>query len=193
MQAEKQQIEKKRMDAWTFHEFRCGFFGLDPFRQRPEDVPSWVDLETGQWFSYDLTEVQTPANYSHIAIRPKEPESAKPEDYNLPDLDLPEGWEFSLDNKGRLYYYHKKIRIPQWEQPIKILPLSEGAKKETLPEAMQVLDVGYDDLNNGQDSSTTDTCDSSEEELVRKINRIKKLQQLGVPHSTIGKRVCNLL
>lgn len=40
-------------------------------------------------------------------------------------MDLPPHWEFAIDTKGRVYYYHEKIRISQWEIPIFIEPLIE--------------------------------------------------------------------
>lgn len=197
MQVEEQKKNQQRMDAWQHHEFRCNFFGLDPFRVRPEDVPSWVDLENRQWFTYDLTEVPTPPNYMHVTMKAPEPERANIQDYDIPPMDLPEGWEHAMDAKGRLYYYHRKIRIPQWELPIKLLPLSQeksssggggdcnGQHNGYRGGGITDDDDYYGDRND--DSSTTDTCDSSEEEMVKRINRIKKLHKIGVAHSTIGE------
>lgn len=195
MQVEEQRRNQQRMDTWQHHEFRCNFFGLDPFRVRPEDVPSWVDLENRQWFTYDLTEVPTPPNYMHVTMKAPDTEQANILDYDIPKMDLPEGWEYAMDARGRLYYYHKKIRIPQWEVPIKLLPLlvSRGDGDMDCADGK-----GRNGLLNGHggntreedrndDSSTTDTCDSDEEEMVKRINRIKKLHKIGVAHSTIGE------
>lgn len=54
------------------------------------------------------------------------PLSTNPEDYELPPsaLDLPLLWKFAIDECGRIYYYHEKIRLPQWNPPIKIQPLA---------------------------------------------------------------------
>lgn len=210
MQVEEQRRNQQRMDAWQHHEFRCNFFGLDPFRVRPEDVPSWVDLENRQWFTYDLTEVPTPPNYMHVTMKAPEAERASIADYEIPHMDLPEGWEYAMDAKGRLYFFHRKIRIPQWEVPIKLLPLTSGAEKGGAGGDGKGRMSGRNGLQNGNygqvgmavghneedeeeeedrndDSSTTDTCDSSEDEMVKRINRIKKLHKIGVPHSTIGE------
>lgn len=207
MQVEEQRRNEQRMDAWQHHEFRCNFFGLDPFRVRPEDVPSWVDLENRQWFTYDLTEVPTPPNYMHVTMKPTQPERYLPSDYDVPKLDLPEGWEYALDPRGRLFYFHKKIRIPQWEVPIKLLPLTSDGKGGVnrgkghsamgvngLQNGLEAMsrndDEGeeeYEEGDRNDDSSTTDTCDSDEEEMVKRINRIKKLHKIGVAHSTIGE------
>lgn len=44
---------------------------------------------------------------------------------------MPPMWKFAMDPRGRLYYYHIKIRIPQWEPPIKILPLTRDPSTES--------------------------------------------------------------
>jgi len=59
--------------------------------------------------------------------------STNPVDYNLPQLDLPPFWKYAIDPKGRIYYYHVKIRIPQWDPPIKIPPLIEEKIVEPEP------------------------------------------------------------
>lgn len=46
-------------------------------------------------------------------------------EYNPPPIDLPDLWKFAINEKGQIYYYHTKILIPQWEPPIKLLPLME--------------------------------------------------------------------
>uniref|UniRef100_A0A1B0CJ95 [histone H3]-lysine(36) N-trimethyltransferase n=2 Tax=Lutzomyia longipalpis TaxID=7200 RepID=A0A1B0CJ95_LUTLO len=181
MQAAEQMAVRRRMDEWSHHEFRCTYFGLDPFGTAAEDIPSWVDPETGQWYAYDLTEVETPKSYAHIPA-PARPASINIEDYELPPLDLPDGWEYALDQKGQIYYYHRKIRLSQWEPPIKILPLGEqqdALSVDNVAELPDVVDYG--------DSSTTDTYDSEEEALEKKISKIKELQKMGIGPSVIAK------
>lgn len=39
--------------------------------------------------------------------------------------DLPDQWRYAVNEKGQVYYYHTKILIPQWEKPVKFLPLME--------------------------------------------------------------------
>lgn len=39
--------------------------------------------------------------------------------------DLPDQWRYAINEKGQVYYYHTKILIPQWEKPVKFLPLME--------------------------------------------------------------------
>uniref|UniRef100_A0A1B0DK39 [histone H3]-lysine(36) N-trimethyltransferase n=1 Tax=Phlebotomus papatasi TaxID=29031 RepID=A0A1B0DK39_PHLPP len=151
MQAAEQMAVRRRMDEWAHHEFRCTYFALDPYATPSEDIPSWVDPETGQWYAYDLTEVETPKSYAHIPA-PARPTAINIEDYDLPQLDLPEGWEYALDPKGQIYYYHRKIRICQWETPIRILPLGEQQEAARLTNMTELPDA-----TDGGDSSTTDT------------------------------------
>lgn len=57
----------------------------------------------------------------------------------MPNIDLPPFWKFAITTKGKIYYYHTKIRIPQWEPPIFLPSLAltddklndhvEGSKK----------------------------------------------------------------
>lgn len=53
------------------------------------------------------------------------PLPTNPEDYEIPAeaKDLPPLWKYAIDERGCIYYYHTKIRIPQWKPPIKIQPL----------------------------------------------------------------------
>lgn len=48
---------------------------------------------------------------------------SKIEEFNLPPMNLPPDWTFGISN-GLIFYYHVKIRIPQWEPPIFFAPLS---------------------------------------------------------------------
>lgn len=58
-------------------------------------------------------------------IKPPEPVlSTNPEDYELPPIELPPFWKSAISTKGKIYYYHTKIRIPQWEPPIFLEPLA---------------------------------------------------------------------
>lgn len=115
-------------------------------------------------------------------------------------MDLPEYWKYAIDDQGRLYFYHTKIRIPQWEPPIKLLPLfAENQELEateesivTKPtedeqaelEAIQAIriDCGAtgDDIEKFSSESETD---SSEDELSDMLNSLTKTlseQQLRV-------------
>lgn len=112
---------------------------------------------------------------------------SNPAEYDLPPMDLPDQWKFAIDKKGRLYYYHVKIRIPQWEPPIKILPLREeqsrhiddiktddnetDGKDESLlhTNACNELDSEKDE---GSDLESSDTVDSSEDELMQQHQQL---------------------
>lgn len=53
--------------------------------------------------------------------------SSNVKDFTLPLTNLPTDWTFGIKN-GLIYYYHKKIRISQWEPPIILTPLSVDEK-----------------------------------------------------------------
>lgn len=103
-------------------------------------------------------------------------------------MELPPQWKFAIDSKGRLYYYHVKIRIPQWDPPIKILPLREEQAPidDVKTEACDDNDVdGKDEsiinqsicneLDSDKDDyseESSDAVDSSEDELMQKRQQL---------------------
>lgn len=95
------------------------------------------------------------------------PLSTNPTDYDLPQMDLPPLWNFAIDERGHIYYYHIKIRIPQWNPPIKIQPLNKT--KESMEDSVSE--------HSDDDSSTTDTKDSEEEDLEEKLAILKKCKE----------------
>lgn len=116
-------------------------------------------------------------------------------------MDLPPQWKFAIDVKGRLYYYHVKIRIPQWVPPIKILPLRDeltttDSNKTELSEDNEI-DGKDDPLNlsntsNEMDSEkeddsdvSSDAIDSSEDELLQKREQL--LNSFQANQSDLGK------
>lgn len=140
--------EEKRMTM--LHENNCAIFALNPSQTSPINVPVRVNRVNGEYNTIDGRVVQPPPNYYQFKYEPLAL-STNPDDYHLPPMDLPEHWRFALDVFGRIYYYHEKIRQPQWDAPIKILPLKVKSESE-----MDSPD---------SDESTTDTEDSEEEEL----------------------------
>lgn len=94
------------------------------------------------------------------------PLSTNPADYELPPMDLPPLWKFAIDERGYIYYYHVKIRIPQWNPPIKIQPLNKS--KDSIEDS---------ESEHSDDSSTTDTKDSEEEDLEEKLEVLKKCKE----------------
>lgn len=115
-------------------------------------------------------------------------------------MDLPEYWKYAIDDQGRLYFYHTKIRIPQWEPPIKLLPLfAENKEIESMEESIVSkpneddqaeleaihairIDCGASNDDIEKFSSDSET-DSSEDELSDMLNSLTKTlteQQLRV-------------
>lgn len=82
----------------------------------------------------------------------------------MPPIDLPAHWRFALDEYGRIYYYHEKIRASQWEAPVKFEPLKVHANSE----------IDSPD----SDESTTETEDSEEEELRELLEMMKRKMNL---------------
>ncbi|XP_017465977.1 PREDICTED: probable histone-lysine N-methyltransferase CG1716 isoform X1 [Rhagoletis zephyria] len=112
-EAEKRMAEERRE-----FETKCRFFGLDPKKTRPQDVPFCVDPSTGQWYSVARQPIPTPPCYAHVQVHPK-PKSTDPADYKLPTVvsSLPHQWKYAITALGQIYYYHAKQRIPQWHPP----------------------------------------------------------------------------
>lgn len=124
---------------------------------------------------------------SHIKPPPQQ-KSKNPNDYNLPAMDLPEHWKYAIDDHGQIYYYHAKIRIPQWEPPIKLLPLfaenknSDDTNKTKSPASDNPNQ--YKEIRNSEigaigddcdvDSSDSDDSSSSVEELSDVLNNLTK-------------------
>lgn len=121
-------------------------------------------------------------------IKPPQELPTNPDEYDIPPMDLPPQWKFAIDLKGRLYYYHVKIRIPQWDPPIKILPLREepthgdDSKTEsgddneidTKDDSLMLLNVANEiDSEKDDDSDeSSDAIDSSEDELMQKRQQL---------------------
>lgn len=94
------------------------------------------------------------------------PFPTNPEDYDLPELKLPEHWKFAISKQGKIYYYQIKDRVPQWEPPI--IPLEEQKHQKGQKNFS---------LDSCDDSSTTDTCDSSEEESKKDLRNLIKIRR----------------
>ncbi len=195
---------------------------MDPRTTSYRDIPFSVSPLTGQWYSKDGEMIVTPP--SHVSIRtiltktmahktnfhinpqahikPPQELPTNPDEYDLPKMDLPPQWKFAIDVKGRLYYYHVKIRIPQWEPPIKILPLREEMthSDDTKTEMCDDNDIdGKDEslsltnTSNEMDSGkeddseeSSDAIDSSEDELMQKRQQL--LNSFQANQSDLGTR-----
>lgn len=156
-----QKDTEKRMSM--LHYSNCAIFGLNSNTTYPIDVPVRVNRVTGEYITIDGRTVPPPPNHYQFKYEPYLL-STNPEDYHLPPMDLPDHWRFAINEFGRIYYYHEKIRISQWEPPIKILPLKPSVESlEDSPDS---------------DESTTDTEDSEEEELRELLEMLKRKKYL---------------
>ncbi|XP_073832806.1 SET domain containing 2 [Musca autumnalis] len=145
-EAEKRMAEERRE-----FETKCRFFGLDPKKTRPQDVPFCVNPATGQWFSVERKPITTPPSYAYIQV-PVKPKSTNPEDYQLPAVcnTLPPEWKFAITPLGQIYYYHVQYRVPQWEPP----------SASQLQQSQRALD----DNDSGNELSSTTANESSEDD-----------------------------
>lgn len=74
--------------------------------------------------------------------------SSRIEDFRLPPMNLPPDWTFGIVN-GLIFYYHLKIRIPQWQPPIFFAPLVDEKKEENVEQEIEEseLQVDYENDN----------------------------------------------
>uniref|UniRef100_A0A1A9X5E3 [histone H3]-lysine(36) N-trimethyltransferase n=1 Tax=Glossina brevipalpis TaxID=37001 RepID=A0A1A9X5E3_9MUSC len=114
----REEADKRLAEERREFEIKCRFFGLDSKKTRPQDIPFCVNPQTGQWYSMDRKPIPTPPSYAHIQV-PVKPKSTDPADYQLPAVvaTLPPSWKFAITPQGKIYYYHIKYRISQWEPP----------------------------------------------------------------------------
>lgn len=204
----------------VIHVAKCKYFQLDPRTTSYKHIPFCVSPLTGQWYSNDGEMIATPP--SHVSsfygnsenwfkerkkfvplqahIKPPQELPTNPEEYDLPAMDLPPQWKFAIDSKGRLYYYHVKIRIPQWDPPIKILPLREEQTHtddfKTEPcddnevngkdESFNSQTINEMDSEKEDDSEeSSDAIDSSEDELMQKRQQL--LNSFQANQTDLGK------
>uniref|UniRef100_A0A1I8NZY3 [histone H3]-lysine(36) N-trimethyltransferase n=1 Tax=Stomoxys calcitrans TaxID=35570 RepID=A0A1I8NZY3_STOCA len=145
-EAEKRMAEERRE-----FETKCRFFGLDPKKTRLQDVPFCVNPATGQWYSVERKPIAIPPSYAHVQV-PVKPKSTNPIDYQLPAVcsTLPPQWKFAITPLGQIYYYHVQYRIPQWEPPT--------------PAQLQLCESTIDDVDSGNEHTSTTGADSSEDD-----------------------------
>uniref|UniRef100_A0A336MYX7 CSON010402 protein n=1 Tax=Culicoides sonorensis TaxID=179676 RepID=A0A336MYX7_CULSO len=169
MKVAQQENERRQQELWYCHEQNCMKFGLNPRHVNPNDVPAMMNPITGQYFTGDRRPLPTPPSHQYMKFDPP-PLPTNPAEYELPQMDLPPLWKFAIDNKGRIYYYHVKIRLPQWKPPILLQPLNDQTTDDFDDDDIQLSD-------DGSESSTTDTCDSEEEELKEKLEILQKCKE----------------
>lgn len=82
-----------------------------------------------------------------------------PNEYNIPPIDLPDLWRYAINDKGKIYYYHAKILIPQWEPPIKLLPLMQ---EQTISNA----DIKIEPMDMDDEAENDNDPDDEDEDVV---------------------------
>lgn len=145
---------------------------------------------------------QSNTQFPQAHIKPPQELPTNPDEYDIPQMDLPPQWKFAIDSRGKLYYYHVKIRIPQWDPPIKILPLRDE-QTQRIDEIK--AELGDDSESDGKDDSLTnpnvcneidsdkdddseessDAIDSSEDELMQKRQQL--LSSFQANQTDLGK------
>ena len=116
-----------------------------------------MNPSTGQWYSADRQPISTPPSYAHVQV-PVKPKSTNPADYKLPAAvaGLSPFWKYAITPEGKIYYYHVRHRIPQWEPPS--------------PQAQM-----YDDDKDSDETSADETAagEESDEEENEKLISMK--------------------
>lgn len=85
-------------------------------------------------------------------------------EYNIPPIDLPDQWKYAITEKGQIYYYHTKILIPQWEPPIKLLPLMEEHRINDNDLKVEPVDVPTHSTDD--DHEMEHDCDDEDDDVV---------------------------
>lgn len=150
-------------------------------------VPFCVNPGTGQWYGDKMNKVPTPP--SHVSIKSqfprlilfilnekidcilqahiRPPPVTLPTDANeyiMPPIDLPDLWKYAINEKGQIYYYHTKILIPQWEPPIKLLPLMEEHRVNDIDLKVEAIETPLHTTDD--DHEMEHDCDDEDEDVV---------------------------
>lgn len=149
-------------------------------------VPTCVNPATGQWFGDKMIKVPTPPSHVSIQlkvtflivltqgiavlqshIKPPPPKlPTEPSEYIIPSIDLPDLWKYAINERGQIYYYHTKILIPQWEPPIKLLPLMEEHRINDIDIKAEHIDTPHHMLLAEDDHEIEHDCDDEDEDVV---------------------------
>jgi hypothetical protein len=84
----------------------------------------------------------------------------------IPIPPLPPKWKFAYDSKGQPYYYHVRLRVPQWEPPA--FPQPEPPPVQETPSSSESSeDSDDDDDDDEEEEEEEEESLSSEEEAVQ--------------------------
>lgn len=108
---------------------------------------------------------QSSSNISNDSLPTRQ--STNPDDYILPPMDIPEGWKYAIDDRGRIYYYNVKIRVSQWTLPPKFEPLLSD------DDMMEVKGEFSSETDSNEDY-TDESSDSELEELTKLVKFLKR-------------------
>lgn len=78
---------------------------------------------------------------------------------------MPDLWKNAINERGQIYYYHTKILLPQWEPPIKLLPLMEEHRINDIDIRVETIDIiQHTAVDN--DIEMEHDCDDEDEDVV---------------------------
>lgn len=193
IQVAQEEAEHKKAVENIIHEARCAFFQLDARFTKESMVPMCVNPTTGQWYGDKMNKIATPPSHvsvktsfpapfssnrfrlivscsflllilqSHIKPPPV-PLPTDVNEYIIPPIDLPDQWKYAINDKGQIYYYHTKILLPQWEPPIKLLPLMDEHRMNDIDIKIESMDTT---LHAPADEHEAEhECDDEDEDVV---------------------------
>lgn len=79
-----------------------------------------------------------------------------------PPVQLPPKWKSAKDSEGRIYYYHVKTRISQWEPP-------QWTEADQQPDSETSSESSDDDEDEEEDEESSSTEEEEEGELEEKV------------------------
>ena len=89
-----------------------GWGGSKPWRVNITRIHMYGDLSIASLISISSPGVQpAPEAPSNLPL-PQPPQPLPP-----PPPNLPCGWDYAFNSEGRIYYYHKELRVSSWSQP----------------------------------------------------------------------------
>lgn len=178
--------EKQISDQQHLHSMKCAFFNINPRTTTELSLPFFVDPVNNQWYGRYGHPLATPPIYAHI----QRPPTSNPADYQMPTVELPAHWRYQIDAIGRLYFYHEKIRIPQWDPPIKLMPLNDNDANGTSAEMLNETNASKTETNSSKaddpDAAAAAASDSDSDNEDSTITEAKQLTIIEKIQQSIG-------